>query len=88
MRSSDMIYHANQTSAISEELVEGEVVHAASDLQFVVGRIKSLEGVSVTVEWESPLWIRSDGSSEVIVVQLDATPMRIMGNAIEVQRGA
>ena len=69
-------------------LSEGEVVHAASDLQFVVGRVRSLEGVSVTVEWESPLWIRSDGSSEVIVVQLDATPMRIMGNAIEVQRDA
>ena len=67
---------------------EGEVIHAASDLQFVVGRIKSLEGVSVTVEWESPLWIRSDGSSEVILVQLDATPMRIMGNAIEVQQAS
>ncbi len=59
----------------------GEVIHAASDLQFSVGRVSALDGDSVTVVWESPFWIRADGSSRVLIVQLDATPMRIMGTA-------
>ena len=59
----------------------GEVVHAASDLQFSVGRVSALDGDSVTVDWESPFWIRTDGSSRVLIVQLDAIPMRIMGTA-------
>ena len=59
----------------------GEVIHAASDLQFSVGRVSALDGDSVTVDWESPLWIRTDGSSRVLIVQLDAAPMRIMGTA-------
>jgi selenocysteine-specific translation elongation factor len=59
----------------------GEVIHAASDLQFSVGRVSALDGDSVTVDWESPFWIRTDGSSIVLIVQLDATPMRIMGAA-------
>ncbi len=59
----------------------GEVIHAASDLQFSVGRVSALDGDSVTVDWESPLWIRTDGSSRVLIVQLDATPMRIIGTA-------
>ena len=59
----------------------GEVIHAASDLQFSVGRVSALDGDSVTVDWESPLWIRTDGSSRVLIVQLDAIPMRIMGTA-------
>ena len=59
----------------------GEVIHAASDMQFSVGRVSALDGDSVTVDWESPLWIRTDGSSRVLIVQLDATPMRIMGTA-------
>ena len=59
----------------------GEVIHAASDLQFSVGRVSALDGDSVTVDWESPFWIRTDGSSRVLIVQLDATPMRIMGTA-------
>ena len=59
----------------------GEVIHAASDMQFSVGRVSALDGDSVTVDWESPLWIRTDGSSRVLIVQLDAAPMRIMGTA-------
>ncbi len=59
----------------------GEVIHASSDLQFSVGRVSALDGDSVTVDWESPFWIRTDGSSRVLIVQLDATPMRIMGTA-------
>ncbi|HIG33800.1 MAG TPA: hypothetical protein EYQ11_02835 [Candidatus Poseidoniales archaeon] len=64
----------------------GEVIHAASDLQFSVGRISSLDGSSVTVDWESPIWIRADGSSRVLIVQLDAVPMRIMGSASSIEK--
>ena len=61
-------------------LAAGEVVHASSDLQFCVGRVSSVEGNSVTIDWESPLWVRKDGSSKILIVQLDATPMRIIGS--------
>jgi selenocysteine-specific translation elongation factor len=67
-------------------LSAGEVIHAASDLQFSVGRISSLDGSSVTVDWESPIWIRADGSSRVLIVQLDAVPMRIMGSASSIEK--
>ena len=63
----------------------GEVIHAASDLQFSVGRVSALDGDSVTVDWESPFWIRTDGSSRVLIVQLDATPMRVIGTANGIQ---
>ena len=63
----------------------GEVIHAASDLQFSVGRVSALDGDSVTVDWETPFWIRTDGSSGVLIVQLDATPMRVMGKAIGIE---
>ena len=63
----------------------GEVIHAASDLQFSVGRVSALDGGSVTVDWESPFWIRTDGSSRVLIVQLDAIPMRVMGTANGIQ---
>ncbi len=61
-------------------LAVGEVVHASSDLQFCVGRVSSVEGSSVTIEWGSPLWVRTDGGSKILIVQLDATPMRIIGS--------
>ena len=69
-----------------KELSVGDVVHAASDLQFTVGRVSGLEGASVVVDWDSPLWIRGDGSSRVLIVQLDAVPMRVMGRASNVQK--
>ena len=69
-----------------KELSIGDVVHAASDLQFTVGRVSGLEGSSVVVDWDSPLWIRGDGSSRVLIVQLDAVPMRVMGRASNVQK--
>ena len=69
-----------------KELSVGDVVHAASDLQFTVGRVSGLEGSSVVVEWDSPLWIRGDGSSRVLIVQLDAVPMRVMGRASNIQK--
>ena len=61
-------------------LAVGEVVHASSDLQFCVGRVSSVEGNSVTIDWESPFWVRTDGGSKILIVQLDATPMRIIGS--------
>ena len=61
-------------------LVEGEVVHASSDLQFLVGRVCSVEGNSIEITWDSPFWVRPDGGSKILIVQLDATPMRIIGS--------
>ena len=62
----------------------GEVVHASCDLQFPVGRVSSFDDGTLVVDWETPLWIRTDGSSHVIIVQLDAMPMRLIGKSREV----
>jgi len=67
-----------------KELSIGEVIHAASDLQFSVGRVSSIDDGMVTVDWEAPIWVRTDGSSRVLIVQLDASPMRIMGIANDI----
>jgi selenocysteine-specific elongation factor len=61
-----------------------DVVHAAVDLQFVVGRVTSLEDENITVKWDSTLWIRKDSSPSIIISQLDAMPMRILGNVDEI----
>ena len=37
----------------------------------------------ISIEWESPLVIRKDGRGVVILVQLDAVPMRILGSITE-----
>jgi selenocysteine-specific translation elongation factor len=63
------------------ELSEGDVVHAAVDLQFQVGRINSIQGTEITIEWEQPLWIQNREAAPVIIAQLDAGNMRIMGVA-------
>ena len=60
-------------------LAVGDVIHASVDLQFVVGRIESMDsGLEVT--WESPLFIRKENPPTVIIAQLDSKP-RIMGSA-------
>ena len=61
-------------------LMEGEVVHASSDLQFSVGRVSSVDGDSIEISWDNPFWVRPDGGSKILIVQLDATPMRIIGS--------
>jgi hypothetical protein len=61
------------------ELAVGDVVHAAADLQFVVGRVTEARGTDLSVTWDAPLWLRADGSSRIVIAQLDAEPMRIMG---------
>jgi selenocysteine-specific translation elongation factor len=65
----------------NRDLHEEDIVHAAVDMQFTVGRVKTVNGEDITVEWESPLWLRSKSSPPVIITQLDAAPMRIIGVA-------
>jgi len=60
----------------------GDVIHAAVDMQFVVGRIKIVDQENVTVDWEIPLWTRKNNSPKIIITQLDATPMRIIGTTV------
>jgi len=61
-------------------LSEGDVLHASIDLQFVVGRVLTMDS-ELVVEWESPLFIRKENSPPVIIAQLDSKP-RIMGSAV------
>lgn len=61
-------------------LAEGDVIHASVDLQFVVGRIASVEGNSAIVAWETPLFIRREHPEPTLIAQLDSKP-RIMGSA-------
>jgi len=61
-------------------LAAGDVIHASVDLQFVVGRVLSVDGPTLTVEWEHPLFIRRDRPPAVLIAQLDSKP-RIMGSA-------
>ena len=60
-------------------LAVGDVVHASVDLQFVVGRIESMDS-GLEVAWESPLFIRKENPPVVILAQLDSKP-RVMGSA-------
>ena len=63
------------------ELSEGDVIHAAIDLQFQVGRVLRVQNDEFEVEWEQPLWIQKREAAPVIIAQLDAGNMRIMGGA-------
>ncbi len=60
-------------------LVVGDIVHASVDLQFVVGRVESLDS-GLEIAWESPLYIRKENPPAVIIAQLDSKP-RILGSA-------
>ena len=62
----------------------GDIVHASTNLQFKVGRVIGIQGSMITIEWESPLVIRKDGRGVVILVQLDAVPMRIFGTITDI----
>ncbi|MBA87111.1 MAG: hypothetical protein CMB29_03490 [Euryarchaeota archaeon] len=61
-------------------LTEGDVIHISVDLQFTVGRVKSVNGSKLRVEWESPVYIRRDEPDSAIIAQLDSKP-RIIGSA-------
>ena len=56
-----------------------DVIHAAVDLQFVVGRVTHVEGTELGVDWDSPLWVRKENLPSILITQLDATPMRVIG---------
>ena len=62
-------------------LTEGDVVHVGVDLQFTVGRIKSVDGEKLTVEWDSPVYVRRENPASAIIAQLDSKP-RIIGSSI------
>jgi len=62
-------------------LVQGDVVHASVDLQFVVGRVKNSSGEELIIEWDSPLFIRRENPEPTVLSQLDSKP-RILGSAI------
>jgi hypothetical protein len=38
----------------------------------------------ITIDWENPLVVRKDGKGIVILVQLDALPMRIIGTIMDI----
>ena len=63
------------------EIEVGMVIHASTDLQFVVGRVKDIENQKIIIEWDSPLTIRSESDRRLILSQLDSVPMRILGHA-------
>ena len=58
-----------------------DIIHASTDLQFVVGRITSISENNIEIKWENPLWVRSEQNNQIILAQLDAKPMRIIGTA-------
>ena len=64
----------------------GDVIHASVDLQFVVGRVLSVQDTQVEVEWEHSLYIRHTNPQPILIAQLDAKP-RIMGSAFATIRG-
>jgi selenocysteine-specific translation elongation factor len=61
-----------------KEIAVGDVIHAAVDLQFVVGRVDSIEGDELEVTWDQPLFLRLVSQPRVLINQLDAK-MRLLG---------
>tara|TARA_Y100000766_G_scaffold108200_1_gene92561 strand:- start:7687 stop:8688 length:1002 start_codon:yes stop_codon:yes gene_type:complete len=64
----------------------GMVIHASTDLQFVVGRVKSFDIDQIFIEWDSPITIRKNSDRRVVLSQLDSAPMRILGNATNMKK--
>ena len=67
-----------------KSLVVGDIVHASTNMQFKVGRVVSIGEGLITIDWESPLVVRKDGTGVIILVQLDAVPMRIIGTIMDI----
>ena len=82
VKNTSSIFEIKMAPFQKRSLEVGDVIHAAVDMQFIVGRIKSKDDSTVSVEWEVPLWTRARDSPPIIITQLDATPMRIIGTAI------
>ena len=64
-----------------------DVIHAAVDLQFVVGRVTHVEGTELGVDWDSPLWVRKENLPSILITQLDAMPMRVIGVIDSIRHG-
>tara|TARA_B110000967_G_C18901713_1_gene575973 strand:+ start:3153 stop:4139 length:987 start_codon:yes stop_codon:yes gene_type:complete len=64
-----------------KELKKDDIVHVSTDLQFVVGRILEILDNTLQVKWDNPLYVRTNQNNKIVIVQLDATPMRIIGTA-------
>lgn len=64
----------------------GMVIHASTDLQFVVGRVKSFDNDQISIEWDSPITIREESDRRVVLSQLDSSPMRILGYATNIKK--
>ena len=68
------------------EVQIGTVIHASTDLQFVVGRVTKIENQEITIEWDSQLVIRENSDRRLILSQLDSIPMRILGHGIQIKK--
>ncbi len=85
----DLIKHSKSTAKLvkapfqNREIEVDMVIHASIDLQFVVGRIASIENETMTIDWQNDLFIRTNTDRPVLFCQLDAGAMRILGRAIE-----
>jgi selenocysteine-specific translation elongation factor len=74
-----------ETAPFQKRSIEqGTVVHASIDLQFVVGRCKEV-GERIHIDWDAPLLIRNGASRRLILSQLDAGSMRILGHVTDIQ---
>ena len=62
-----------------------DIIHMSCDLQFMVGRVESIEGDVITVRWDRPIWVRSHHNKPPLVVQLDAGSMRICGSVLAIK---
>ena len=90
IKESDVLQEVTSTVSILNDapfqrrrVMIGDIVHASTNMQFKVGRVIAIQGSMISIEWESPLVIRKDGRGVVILVQLDAVPMRILGSITE-----
>ena len=80
-RHNSSVFTLSRAPFQKRELSKGDVVHAAVDLQFQVGRVCAIQNDEFEVEWEQPLWVQKRDAAPVIIVQLDAGNMRVMGTA-------
>jgi selenocysteine-specific translation elongation factor len=87
----DLIKHSKSTAKLvkapfqNRDVEVDMVIHASIDLQFVVGRIATIENDIMTIDWQNDLFVRSNSDRPVLFCQLDAGSMRILGHAIELE---
>ncbi|MBH33747.1 MAG: hypothetical protein CMB75_05080 [Euryarchaeota archaeon] len=65
-------------------LKNGDIVHMSCDLQFIVGRIESVNGANMVIVWDRPIDVRTSSKKPPLLVQLDAGPMRIIGSITDI----